>query len=81
MNDQSEIVYELKAADLVIRGDKSKRKGKHKPTLAGALRQAAKAGAKVARAEIGADGKINLIFGEPAHAETDAPENLVDLLQ
>jgi hypothetical protein len=61
--NQSNVVSEMKPADLVIGGDKSKRKGKHKPTLAGALRQAAKAGAKVVRAEIGSDGKINLVFG------------------
>jgi hypothetical protein len=41
------------------------RRCRRKPSLATALRQASKAGVKVARAEVGKDGNVVLVFGGP----------------
>jgi len=49
------------------RGDAAKperRRRERKPTLAGALKQASKAGAKVSGATVAADGSVSLQFGE-----------------
>jgi hypothetical protein len=42
-----------------------------KPTLAGALKQAGKAGAKVRGATVAADGSVSLQFGEPQTEQTN----------
>jgi len=73
----------LKAADLVIGSHKAKKSG-HKPTLAGALKQASKAGVEVSRCEIDADGKIVLVMGKDSDRrddENDKPEDILELLK
>jgi hypothetical protein len=49
------------------------RRRPRKPTLALALKQAAKAGVPVRRARIEPDGSIALDIGEPQPTETDNP--------
>ena len=52
--------------------DKPARKRRErKPTLAGALKQASKAGAKVRGATVAADGSVSLQFGEPQTEQTN----------
>jgi hypothetical protein len=46
-------------------GVKVVKRRRRKPSLATALRQASEAGVKVARAEVGKDGNVVLVFGEP----------------
>ena len=54
--------------------DKPARKRRErKPTLAGALKQASKAGAKVRGATVAADGSVSLQFGE---SQTDQTNDL-----
>ena len=73
----------LKAADLVIGGHKAK-KGRRKPTLGGALKQASKAGVEVSRCEINPDGSIVLVRGKDGDRhddENEKPEDIVELLK
>ena len=48
-----------------------RRRRERKPTLAGALKQASKAGAKVRGATMAADGSVSLQFGEPQTEQTN----------
>jgi hypothetical protein len=47
------------------------KRSKRKTTLAGALKQASKAGAKVRGATMAADGSVSLQFGEPQTEQTN----------
>jgi hypothetical protein len=46
-------------------GETRRKRRARRPTLAGALKQASKAGAKVRGATVAADGRVSLQFGEP----------------
>ena len=50
-----------------------RKRRERKPTLAGALKQASKAGAKVRGATVAADGSVSLQFGE---SQTDQTNDL-----
>jgi hypothetical protein len=49
----------------------ARRRRERRPTLAGALKQASKAGAKVRGATMAADGSVSLQFGEPQTEQTN----------
>ena len=50
-----------------------RKRRERKPTLAGALKQASKAGAKVRGATMAADGSVSLQFGEAEPSEASNP--------
>jgi hypothetical protein len=49
----------------------ARKRRERKPSLAGALKQASKAGAKVRGATMAADGSVSLQFGEPQTEQTN----------
>ena len=51
-----------------------RKRRERKPTLAGALKQAGKAGAKVRGATVAADGSVSLQFGEAKTEQTNEPD-------
>jgi hypothetical protein len=74
---------ELKAADLIVGSHKAK-KGRHKPTLAGALKQASRARLGVSRCEINQDGSMVLVMGKEGdwrEDENEKPEDIMELLK
>ena len=73
----------LKAPDLVIGGRKAKNR-RRKPTLAGVLKQASRAGVEVERCEINTDGSIVLLMGKDGNRhddENEKPEDILELLK
>ena len=51
--------------------DAARKRRARKPTLAGALKQASKAGVDVKGATLAADGSVSLQFGEPQTEQTN----------
>jgi hypothetical protein len=51
----------------------ARKRREHKPTLAGALKQASKAGVDVKGATLAADGSVSLQFGEAEPSEASNP--------